>query len=62
MIADVVNENHQLLTTLTGNTAEARQSAEAGQDNISQVSNIMTEIYQGADNVSQAAARLGTLG
>ncbi len=62
MIADVVNENHQLLTTLTENTAEARQSAEAGQDNISQVSNIMTEIYQGADNVSQAAARLGTLG
>ncbi len=62
MIADVVNENHQLLTTLTGNTSEARQSAEAGQDNISQVSNIMTEIYQGADNVSQAAAKLGTLG
>ncbi|KGK41960.1 chemotaxis protein [Nitrincola sp. A-D6] len=61
MIADVVNENHQLLSTLTSNTTEARRSAEAGQESISRVSDIMTEIYQGAENVSQAAARLGNL-
>nr|WP_325062991.1 PAS domain-containing methyl-accepting chemotaxis protein [Nitrincola iocasae] len=61
MIADVVSQNHKLLSTLTGNTTEARRSAEAGQESISRVSDIMTEIYQGAENVSQAAARLGNL-
>ncbi|WP_420835585.1 methyl-accepting chemotaxis protein [Nitrincola lacisaponensis] len=62
MIAHVVQENHQLLKTLTDNTAGARESAVTGQDNINRVSEIMTEIYQGAENVSRAASRLGNLG
>lgn len=61
-IANVVQENHQLLKTLTDNTAGARESAVTGQDNINRVSEIMTEIYQGAESVSRAASRLGNLG
>ena len=61
-IAKVVGDNHQVLNELTHKVTSTRETVEEGLENINRVSNIMTEIYQGAENVSKAAARIGTLG
>ena len=61
-IAKVVGDNHHVLNELTHKVTSTRETVEEGLDNINRVSNIMTEIYQGAENVSKAAARIGTLG
>lgn len=61
-IAKVVGDNHQVLNELTHEVTSTRETVEAGLENINRVSTIMTEIYQGAENVSKAAARIGTLG
>lgn len=57
-IASVVQKNREMLQRVTYNVDAVSLTAEEGSNRTSQVSGIMQEIYQGADNVCRSTAGL----
>lgn len=57
-IADVVNANKELVVTVGNRMKLVREAAEASNDHIAQVNYVMTEIYEGAINVSKTVSEL----
>lgn len=57
-ISQVVQQNLSLLTEMSQMITDMAVLSEKGSDNITEVSTVMDEIYQGAENVSSTVMRL----
>jgi methyl-accepting chemotaxis protein len=57
-ITSVVAQNIELTSSLTNKVNSVNQASQEGLDKITEVSEIMKEIYEGAVNVSQSASKL----